>query len=78
MMSQIPTQKIDKARNADDSPLGKLAHDVSGPLTSILLNCEMLLDEDCSADARRRAQTILAEAMRINSLLHQARVDEAA
>ena len=61
-----------------ESPLRKLSHDISGPLTSILLNCEMLLNEDCSVEARRRAQTILAEAMKINSLMREARVDEAA
>ena len=65
-------------RETESTPLGKLSHDISGPLTSILLNCEMLLDEDCSVEARRRAQTILAEAMKINSLLREARVDEAA
>ena len=66
------------AKDTDQSPLGKLSHDISGPLTSILLNCEMLLEEDLSLEAQRRAQTILAEAMKINSLMREARMDEAA
>jgi K+-sensing histidine kinase KdpD len=65
-------------RDSQSNPLDKLTHDISGPLTSILLNCEMLLDEDCSTEARRRAQTILAEAMKINSLLREARLEKPA
>ena len=65
-------------RDTENTPLRRLSHDISGPLTSILLNCEMLLDEECSTEARRRAQTILAEAMKINSLMREASVDEAA
>jgi signal transduction histidine kinase len=62
----------------DKTPARKLAHDISGPLTSILINCEMLLEEDCPPEARRRAETILAEAMHINRLLRESRIDEAA
>jgi K+-sensing histidine kinase KdpD len=62
----------------DSTPLRKLCHDLSGPLTSIMINCEMLLEEDCSLEVRRRAETVLAEAMHINRLLHESRVHEAA
>ena len=62
----------------DKTPVHKLCHDLSGPLTSILINCEMLLEEDCPPETRRRAETILAEAMQMNHLLRESRVDEAA
>ena len=71
-------QERPPANRMDKTPLRKLCHDISGPLTSIMINCELLLEEDCSPEARRRAETILAEAMHINGLLRESRVDEAA
>lgn len=62
----------------DNTPARKLAHDLSGPLTSILIHCEMLLEQDCSPEIRRHAEIILAEAMRVNRLLRESRVNEAA
>lgn len=67
-----------KLNTTTASPAGKLGHDISGPVTSILINCELLLEEECPEPVRRRAEIILAEAMRINQLLHQSRVEEAA
>lgn len=67
-----------RASQMDQSPVRKLCHDLSGPLTSIMINCEMLLEQDCPPEARRRTEVILAEAMRINRLLHESRASEAA
>ncbi|MBI2819424.1 MAG: hypothetical protein HYX73_05550 [Acidobacteria bacterium] len=46
-----------------------LCHDLSGPLTSILVNCEMLMEDDCPPSVRQRLEGIFSEAMHINHQL---------
>ena len=70
---------------AEASPLGvtdrgrlghslrDLCHDISGPLTSILVNCELLMDGDCPSPVREKVETILSEAMHIDQRLRHRR-----
>ena len=44
-------------------------HDLSGPLTSIIVNCELLLESERLPEARHRLETILSEAFRIDRVL---------
>jgi hypothetical protein len=53
--------------------LQDLCHDISGPLTTILVNCELLMDGDCPSPARQRIETILSEAMHIDQHLRHRR-----
>ena len=46
-----------------------LCHDLSGPLTSILVHCEMLMEDDCPPPVRQRLEGIFSEAMHINHQL---------
>jgi phospho-acceptor domain-containing protein len=56
------------AESVDD-----LCHDLSGPLTSILMNCEMLMEDDCPPPVREKLAGIFSEAMQINQQLRQHR-----
>ena len=47
-------------------PLRQLCHEISGPLTSILVQCDLLLQEASAADARERIAAIREEALRIS------------
>jgi len=53
--------------------LEDLCHDLSGPLTSILVNCEMLMEDDCPPSVRQRLEGIFTEAMHINHQLRSYR-----
>jgi hypothetical protein len=50
-----------------------LCHHLSGPLTSILVNCEVLMDSDCTPPVRERLEGIFNEAMQINQHLRSYR-----
>jgi len=54
-------------------PLNQLCHDISGPLTTILINCEMVLEEECPDLIRSKTETIFTEAMQINQVLREYR-----
>ena len=43
-----------------------LSHQISGPLTSILIQCDLLLEEALAPAARQRLEAIRAEALRIS------------
>ena len=58
---------------AEDSAQRELRHEISGPLTSILIHCELLLERDCAPGVHERVETILAEAFRIHQLLRSTR-----
>jgi signal transduction histidine kinase len=60
--SQDPTESVEN-----------LCHDLSGPLTSILVNCEMLMEDDCPPPVRQRLEGIFSEAMHINHQLRSHR-----
>ena len=60
---------------ANEKQANKLCHDISGPLTSILINCELMLEENCSEEIRSKAETIFSEAMHINQYLREFRQD---
>ncbi len=49
----------------------KVRHDISSSLTSILMNCELLLDSAGDSAARQKVSTILSEALRIDQTLQQ-------
>lgn len=55
-------------QESSDSVL-QLSHDLSGPLTSILIHCDLLLEDDLSPEARHRVETILSETLRIDERL---------
>lgn len=50
-----------------------LCHELSGPLTSILVNCELLMEDDCPPPVRQRLEGIFSEAMHINQQLRSHR-----
>ncbi len=56
-----------------EDPVTRLCHDISGPLTSILINSELVLDEDCPGEIRSRTEAILTEALQINQSLRASR-----
>ena len=59
-------------------PLRKLCHEISGPLTSILVQCDLLLQSSTLADSkdledsRERIASIQEEALRISQHLRAA------
>ena len=55
------------------NPLRELCHDMSGPLTSILVNCEILLESDCPPPVREKAETIFTEALHMDQVLRNYR-----
>ena len=54
------------------NPVRKLCHEISGPLTSILVQCDLLLEESDSKDSRERIVSIQEEALRISQRLRAA------
>jgi hypothetical protein len=54
-------------------PWRRLRHDVNSCLTSVLMNCDLLLETDCSPMPRDRIKVILSEALRIDQLLQNYR-----
>ncbi|MBI4443237.1 MAG: hypothetical protein HY649_07675 [Acidobacteria bacterium] len=58
---------------AEDNSQRELRHEISGPLTSILIHCELLLERHCAPGVHERVETILAEAFRIHQLLRNSR-----
>jgi hypothetical protein len=61
------------ARDESEDAVRKLCHDISGPLTSILVSCERLMEANCAPETRLRAETILSEALRIDRFLRSYR-----
>ncbi|MBI2815484.1 MAG: hypothetical protein HYX72_00945 [Acidobacteria bacterium] len=61
----------DATAEQDHEHFRKLRHDINGALTTIVMNCELLLDENCAPDVRRRIGSILAEALRMDQFLRQ-------
>jgi len=54
-------------------PVQDFCHDISGPLTAILLNCELLMEEECPASVRNKVETIFSEALQIDKNLRNLR-----
>ena len=52
-------------------PRSELRHEISGPLTSIIMQCDMLLEAGCSSSVRAALESILAEAIRVDRLLRE-------
>ena len=59
------------APETEEEPFRKLRHDISGSLTSILMNCEMLLDKTTDPAMKKRITTILSETLRVDQYLQQ-------
>ena len=55
-----------------EDPVRRLCHEVSGPLTSILVHCDLLLEKASAPDARERLEAIQEEALRISRYLRAA------
>ena len=64
-----PEEALKKA----DDPWRKLRHDINSSLTSILMNCDLLLESDCAPIPRARIKAILSEALRIDQFLQHYR-----
>jgi hypothetical protein len=58
--------------NRPTDPLRQFCHEISGPLTSILVQCDMLLQTPPPADAPDRIASIQEEALRISRSLRAA------
>ena len=76
MSPETPRHAHDKSLSGGhvaevDEQIAKLIHDIRGPLTTILINCELVLEQDCSADIRAKTESTLAAAMRINQNLRE-------
>ena len=63
----------DHLHEEDEFVWRKLRHDVNSSLTSIFMNCELLLDNSFDAGPRQRVGAVLAEALRIDQFLQQYR-----
>ena len=72
-MARLPEPTEQDSPQPEDSPQGELRHEISGPLTSILIHCELLLERECPPDIRERVETILAEAFRIHQSLRNSK-----
>ncbi len=59
------------APEGEEEPFRKLRHDISGSLTAILMNCEMLLDKAADPAMKKRITTILSETLRVDQYLQQ-------
>ena len=55
-----------------EDPVRQLCHEISGPLTSILVHCDLLLENASAPDARQRLVAIQDEALRISRHLRNA------
>ena len=53
-------------------PVRRLCHEISGPLTSILVQCDLLLQDSSIPDAKERIAAIREEALRITRSLRTA------
>jgi hypothetical protein len=53
-------------------PLRRLCHEISGPLTSILVQCDLLLQEPLPPGSRERIAALHEEALRISRSLRAA------
>ena len=54
---------------ASDKARSEFCHDISGPLTAILVQCDLLLDSNCPPAVRQRIEAIFSEALRIHQRL---------
>lgn len=61
----------DRSESASD-PVRRLCHEISGPLTSILVQCDLLLQESSLGDARERIAAIREEALRVSRSIRAA------
>ena len=53
--------------------LAQFCHDMSGPLTSILVNCELLMEGECPPSVRQKVESILSEALHLDQHLRSYR-----
>ncbi len=53
----------------EENPYWELCHDLSGPLTSIIVQCDLLLEGDCSPSMRQKLKVIFSEALRLQQRL---------
>jgi hypothetical protein len=72
MSHSDPTpEKSLRANPGDPSadPLRRFCHEISGPLTSILVQCDLLLQEPLAPGSRDRIVALQEEALRISRAL---------
>ena len=58
--------------------VARIRHEINNPLAALLGQAQLLLREDLSEKARRRAETIEAQAKRIQEIVAELRVIQAA
>ena len=57
--------------------VARLRHEINNPLAALLGQAQLLLREDLSEKARRRAETIEAQAKRIQEIVAELRIIQA-
>jgi len=65
------TTRQEKTERPSD-PLRQLCHEISGPLTSILVQCDLLLQTSLLKDTQERISSIQEEALRISRSVRSA------
>ena len=68
-MHRLPRPSVTEPPSAEEDSRRELGHDLNGPLTSIILNCELLLEAEFPPGVRQRVEAILAEAVRIDRVV---------
>ena len=70
---QIAENTFPKERSdQQEDPVRRLCHEISGPLTSILVHCDLLLENASAPDSRERLEAIQEETLRISRCLRAA------
>lgn len=59
-------------REQPEDPVRRLCHEISGPLTSILVHCDLLLENPSAPDSRERLEAVQEEALRLSRYLRAA------
>jgi len=67
--------RSEASANPVADPVRRLCHEISGPLTSILVQCDLLLEESLAADSRERIAAIREEALRISRYIRNSARD---
>ena len=70
---QIAENILPKERSEHpEDPVRQLCHEISGPLTSILVHCDLLLEHTSAPDSRERLEAIQEEALRVSRYIRVA------
>jgi len=67
--------RSEASANPVADPVRQLCHEISGPLTSILVQCDLLLQEPLAPDSRERIAALHEEALRISRYIRKSARD---